>query len=128
MLNKQIALVAHYFFLSFFIFLLTKYLVFNIFCMYFLPNPCTKFTWRSICLFLKVFSHLLSCFITFIFKSFVTSQPMCWWMYLVMKEVYIYIIMNRVKNKKLNNSETTPKTNWKILNNFLIKQPQYLPC
>ena len=71
--------------------------------------------------FFKVFSHLLSCFITFIFKSFVTSQPMCWWMYLVMKEVYIYIIMNRVKNKKLNNSETTPKTNWKILNNFLIK-------
>ena len=46
---------------------------------------------------------------------------MCWWMYLVMKEVYIYIIMNQVKNKKLNNSETTPKTNWEILNNFLIK-------
>ena len=60
--------------------------------------------------YMSYLSFFTCVFITFIFMSFVTSHPMCWRMYLVMIEIYIYIRMNRIKNKKLNNHETAPKT------------------
>ena len=49
-IKKQIGLLAHYFFLSSLNSPLIKYLVFNIFYIYFMNNLCTKFTVSGICL------------------------------------------------------------------------------